>query len=256
LSPKRSADVADLGPGLFFTGTDTGVGKTAVAAAVVRCLRRAGRPVAVCKPVASGAALRDGRLVGDDTLRLAEAAGLPAASWERVTPFVFAEPLAPPVAARRRGQSLRLEPLVSAVRAAHRPGATLVVEGVGGLLCPLTDQETVADFARELGLPLVVVARRSLGTLNHTLLTLEAARTRGLPVAGVVVNETTPPEGVAEETNVTELERWGVPVLAVAPHRPGATADELAGVLAEIDWRRLSGERAAPEEEMARSCRR
>lgn len=248
--------MADLGPGLFFTGTDTGVGKTAVAAAVVRCLRRAGRPVAVCKPVASGAVLRDGRLVGDDTLRLAEAAGWPASSWERITPYVFAEPLAPPVAARRLGQSLSLGQMVSATRAAHRPGATLLVEGVGGLLCPLTDQETVADLARELGLALVLVARRSLGTLNHTLLTLEAARARGLRVAGVIVNETTPPEGVAEETNVAELRRWGVPVLAVAPYRPGAPADELADVLAEVDWRTLSGEHTAPEEGMALSCRR
>ena len=121
------------------------------------------------------------------------------------------------------------------MRRQARPEAVLLVEGVGGLLCPLTEGETVADLARLLALPLVIVARRALGTLNHTLLTVEVARGRGLAVAGVVVSETTPPCGPAEESNVEELrQRLDVPLLAVAPHGQGLA-------LAAVDWWQLAG---------------
>ena len=224
-------------PGLFFTGTDTGVGKTLVTAAVARLLRAGGRDMVVCKPVASGARRVSGRWLADDTVALAQAAGLNG-EWERVTPWAFPDPVAPPLAARRQGAVLTLTALKAAVLDRARPGAALLVEGVGGLLCPLTEGETVADLVRELGLRLVVVTRRSLGTLNHTLLTLEAARARGLAVAGVVVSETEPCAGLADETNVDELRRLGVPVLAVVPHRGGDVGNEDAA-LARVDWWRL-----------------
>ena len=124
--------------------------------------------------------------------------------------------------------------IVAAVRERARPGASLLIEGVGGLLCPLTDDATVADLVREFALPLVVVARRSLGTLNHTLLTLEVARKRGLAVAGVIISETAPPNGLADQTNVDELQRLGVPVLAVVPHQPQGIP-----VLPAVDWQQL-----------------
>jgi dethiobiotin synthetase len=108
----------------------------------------------------------------------------------------------------------------------------LLVEGVGGLLCPLTESETVADLVRELALPLVIVARRSLGTLNHTLLTVEAARIRKLTVVGVVISETAPPAGLAEQTNVEELRRrLDVPLLGVVPY-----SDEQGSAIANIGW--------------------
>jgi dethiobiotin synthetase len=208
--------------GLFVTGTDTGCGKTFVTAALARLLRRQGRAVCVCKPVATGAEWRDGRLIADDTLLLAEAGE--RADLDAVTPWAFAEPAAPPVAARAAGTVLHLDEIVAAVRRRAAGAEVLLVEGVGGLLCPLTDEATVADLAAALGLPLLIVARRSLGTLNHTLLTLEAARGRGLRVAGVVVSETAPPAGLAERTNVDELRRLGVPVLAVLPYGDDGTA--------------------------------
>jgi dethiobiotin synthetase len=229
--------VPDVAAGLFFTGTDTGVGKTLVTAGVARALRAAGRDVVVCKPVATGAQPTGTGWLADDTAALAEAAGV-AGDWERVTPWAFPDPVAPPLAARRRGVSLALPEIVAAVRSRARPGAALLVEGVGGLLCPLTEGETVADLTRALALPLVVVARRSLSTLNHTLLTLEAARGRGLAVAGVVVSETVPPEGLADETNVDELRRLGVPVLAVVPHQPGGARGVIPALVA-VDWWRL-----------------
>jgi dethiobiotin synthetase len=194
---------------------------------VARALRQQGKPVSVCKPVATGAEWIGGRLLSDDTRLLAEAAR--HEDYDRVTPWTFAVPAAPPVAARLAGQCLSLADLHEAVRRQARPEAVLLVEGVGGLLCPLTERETVADLARLLALPLVIVARRALGTLNHTLLTVEVARGRGLAVAGVVVSETTPPCGPAEASNVEELRRFDVPVLAVAAHGQ-------ASALAAVDW--------------------
>src|SRR5262245_42889805 len=197
--------------GIFFTGTDTGVGKTFVTAAVARALQENHRAVRVSKPVATGG--------DDDTRQLAKAAGAPDEELRSITPWVFPTPAAPAVAARLAGVRLSLAELLAAVQRQARPEAMLLVEGIGGLLCPLTETETVADLVRGLRLPLVVVARRSLGTLNHTLLTVEAAHGRGLTVAGVVVSETVPPSGVAEETNVEELRRrLMVPLLAVVPY--------------------------------------
>jgi len=224
--------------GLFFTGTDTGVGKTVVTAAVARLLRHQGQPVRVCKPVATGGRLVEGACHCEDTEQLAAAVGHEQTLAE-ITPWAFMEAVAPSVAARLAGEALTLTDVADAVRANARPAASLLVEGVGGLLCPLTERATVADLIRELGLPVVVVARRSLGTLNHTLLTLEVARTRRLNVVGVVVNETASPTGLADETNVEELrQRMEVPLLAVVPWRPDGS-DEVSCALAAVDWRRL-----------------
>jgi dethiobiotin synthetase len=235
LSAQLPGTAAKAHAGLFLTGTDTGVGKTHVTAALVRLLRGQGRPVRVCKPVASGASWVAGRWLSEDTIRLADAAG---AAWVEVTRWTFADPVAPPVASRRQGERLTLAEVTAWVLDGERPGVPVLVEGVGGLLCPLTEDETVADLAASLKLPLVVVARLSLGTLNHTLLTVEVARARGLPVAGVVVNAVESPSTLAEETNVAELERrLTVPVLAVVPHQ--AAGVEPPAELAAVDWWRL-----------------
>ncbi len=230
--------------GLLITGTDTSCGKTVVTAGLARVLLRRGFRVRVCKPVATGAVLLDGRLLSDDARILAEAAG----QTEPVTFWAYQEPAAPPLAARCVGETLELEPIAQAVRQQFRPGVLTLVEGVGGLLCPLTDQATVADLANHLALPLLVVARRSLGTLNHTLLTLEVARTRGLAVAGVVVNEIKPPTTIAEQTCIEELQRHtNVPVLAVVPYQHNPDRAEPAS-LAEIDWWSLAGMARGPWE--------
>ncbi|MCS6851758.1 MAG: dethiobiotin synthase [Gemmataceae bacterium] len=223
--------------GLLITGTDTGVGKTVFTAALARHLRRQGVALAVCKPVATGAEWVGNRWLSEDTRRLGEASG--CQDYDRITPWSFPEPAAPPVAARQQGVSLSLEKIAGAVRSLEAPDRFVLVEGVGGLLCPLTDHETVADLAQRLGYPLIVVARRALGTLNHTLLTLEVARSRRLPLAGVVVSETMPPRSVAERTNVDELRRRiGVPLLTVLPHRSDDT--QVGEALAGVDWRRLA----------------
>lgn len=196
--------------GLFVTSTDTGVGKTRIASAIVAQLRAQGRRVGVVKPVASGAErTAEGRLVWGDAEVLAAAAG--GVDPERVVPLRFQAPLAPPVAARQEGTRLEYEQVHEATERAlawwtEQGAEIVVVEGVGGLLCPLAEGATVADLAVDLDFPLIVVARRGLGTINHTRLTLEAAQSRGLRVAGVVLNGAEPTvDPLAERTNSLEM---------------------------------------------------
>lgn len=201
--------------GVFVTGTDTGVGKTVVSAVLAACWTAAGHDVAYVKPAQSGA--QDGDDDAADVSRWAPAA-------VDVVGTVLAEPLAPAVAARRAGVELTAADLVRPVLdAGHRwPSARLVVEGAGGLLVELgTDGTTCADLAAGLDLPLVVVARAGLGTLNHTALTLAEADRRGLEVAGVVVCGYPEQPDVAARTNLAELD--------------GLSQGRLAGVVPWID---------------------
>lgn len=218
--------------GLFITGTDTGVGKTLVSCALARIFWRSGVDVGVMKPVASGAVEHGGRMASEDALMLKEASGAPE-PLDAINPFLFRPPLAPVPAAAMDGVKVDL----ALARAkfeemAARHGAMLV-EGVGGLLVPLVRGTTVADFAAGLGLPLLLVARPALGTVNHTLLTVEAARRRGLAVAGVVFSASTPAApGDAERTGPLEIaEEGGVEILGNLPFL------ELG---APPDWNRLA----------------
>ncbi|RUL87314.1 dethiobiotin synthase [Tautonia sociabilis] len=228
--------------GLFVTGTDTGVGKTRVAAAIASVLANRGVRVGVLKPVATGAEpVGDGWRAEDAELLISAIGGrVPS---DRVCPIAFQPPLAPPVAARLSGEPLGFDRVLAETRTAldwwAGPGGAelVVVEGVGGLLCPLAEGATVADLAVSLDFPVLVVARRGLGTLNHTLLTVEAARRRGLRLAGVVLNGSEPTvDPLAERTNPGELARWlgDVPLLADLPHGAGLAA--LLGGMIDLDW--------------------
>ena len=168
--------------GVFVTGTGTGVGKTVAAAVIARGLADAGRRVNVFKPALSG--LDD---PGEPDHLLLRRAAQSGQAEDEVAPYRFGPPLSPHLAAELAGAEVEPGRVMEAAESAAAE-ATLVCEGVGGLLVPLTRGWLVRDFARELGLPLVVVAAPALGTINHTLLTLEAARGAGLEVAAVVLN--------------------------------------------------------------------
>jgi dethiobiotin synthetase len=226
-------------PGLFVVGTDTGVGKTFVASSVTGAMVRQGRRVGVLKPVATGASRSGGSWQCEDAERLIEAAGA-VVPLERVAPILYEEPLAPCVAARRSGEPLQPSRVREAVFDAldwwSERADVMVVEGVGGLLCPLAEGTTVADLAVTLDFPLLVVARRGLGTLNHTLLTVEAARHRGLRLAGVVLNSPEPETGsAAEATSADELARRlrGVPIVVEVPHVANFALSEVDDC---VDW--------------------
>jgi len=202
--------------GLFVTGTDTGVGKTEVAAALVAWWRARGLDVGAMKPAQSG--VEDGLPTDADRLREAAGGTDPA---ELVCPYSLPAPLAPAVAARLAGVEISLAHVLACATELGRRHAALVVEGAGGLLVPLTDRETYADLAVALGMPVLVVARAGLGTVNHTALTCEALRARGLAVAGVVLNRASPATDPSEPHNEAEIERLtGARVLASIPHEP------------------------------------
>lgn len=208
--------------GLFITGTDTGVGKTYVAAAAVRRLSERGARVGAYKPTASGSEDGPQGPVWVDVEQLFSALG-GKHPREFICPQRWHAPLAPPVAAQCEGSRVDAALLRRGAEWWRERVDYLVVEGAGGLLSPLTESESVADLAADLGFPLLIVGRLSLGTINHTLLTIEAARRRELPVAGVILNQATPPD-VADRstaTNPAELaSRTDVPILGILPHDP------------------------------------
>jgi len=200
--------------GLFITGTDTGVGKTYVGALIARELRAAGLQVGVYKPVASGCRRENGKLISDDANALWEAAGKPL-SLEAVCPQRFEAPLAPPLAAREEGKSVDSQLLRTGLNPWLDWAEVVLIEGAGGLMSPVSDEDYVADLAYEFGYPLLVVSKNVLGTINHTLLTLIAATTfrDGINVAGIVLNEPTPspPDDVSLTRNLEELRTRCVP---------------------------------------------
>lgn len=223
-------------PGLFITGTDTEVGKTYVAALIARSLRAAGHRVGVYKPAASGCREVEGELVSDDALQLWEAAGRPG-ELDRVCPQRFRAALAPHVAAREEGKRLDPDLLRAGIEYWRARSDIVLVEGAGGLMSPLGEEEYVADLAYGLGFPLVIVARNALGTINHTLQTLIAAATfrNGLAIAGIVLNHPAPPsDDPSTATNRQELAARSVPPILA---EVGWEAD---GFDVDVDWLALA----------------
>ena len=197
-----------IGAGLFVTGTDTGVGKTVVTAALAVALRQRGLRVGVMKPVESGCERRDGALFPADATFLRQASGCEA-PLDLVSPYRMERPLAPALAAELEGVAISLDRIAQAYDALSSGHDIVLVEGAGGLLAPLADDLTMLDLARRLRLPLLVVARNALGTINHTALTVGAARAAGAPIAGVILNDTAPAQDDASGSNADSLRRWG-----------------------------------------------
>ena len=203
--------------GIFVTGTDTGVGKTYFTALLTRLLRVKGVPAIALKPVASGDR--------SDALALAEAMG-GALPISKINPIYFSTPLAPYAAGMLENRPFPWDQLRSHWReiSGSHPGPCLI-EGVGGWRVPLDSTHTVREWAQELGLPVLVVCRATLGTLNHTLLTVDSIRQTGLPLPGVVMNFYAAPEDHAARTNPGILEEWSK--LPVARLPAGATTWEI-----------------------------
>ena len=215
--------------GYFITGTDTGIGKTRVAVALLHALRRRGRPALGFKPVASGCDTTAAGLRNADALAL-QAASVRALPYSQVNPYAFAAPVAPHLAAAQTGTVIDVQRICDGI-AALRP-AWVVVEGVGGWQVPLNERETVADLATALGLPVILVVGLRLGCLNHALLTAAAIDTHGVPLAGWVANQVDPTFAEAD-ANVRSLQaRLDAPLLGYLPWDattpPAAFADHLS----------------------------
>lgn len=221
--------------GLFVTGTGTEVGKTYVTCLIAKRLRQQGYRVGAYKPAASGAREEDDRFVWDDPLGLWHAIDR-SAPLERVCPQTFRAPLAPHLAARAEGRELDYQLLRQGISYWSERCDIVLVEGAGGLMSPISDDEYAADLACDLGYPLVVVAANELGTINHTLQTLITAATfrDGLPVAGVVLNQ----HRVASHdpstiSNAEQLQKHAVPPLL-------ADVAWQADQIGDLDWFGLS----------------
>lgn len=218
--------------GLFVTGTDTGVGKTVVAAAIAMFLKSRGVDVGVMKPVTSGGIDSDGRLVSEDSALLKLASGCTDRD-EEVAPYVFRRPIAPSEAARADGVTVSYERIRGAFDRLSASHEFLIVEGAGGLLVPLADDLLVADLAQRLDLPLIIVARPDLGTINHTLMTCECARSRGIDILGIIINGQPEQPGEAESYAPRLIERLsGVPLLGVLPRISAAAEVQIVEKLA------------------------
>jgi len=172
--------------GIFITGTDTGVGKSIASAAIAMLLKRKGHSVGVMKPVTSGCTERDGHLVSEDAELLCFAAGVPVTP--DCAPYLLKAPLAPSMAASLQGVRIDFQVIRDAYLRLAEKFDYVIVEGAGGLMVPLAGGLLISDLACHLGLPIAVVARAGLGTINHTLLTTFSGRNLGLEVKGVIVN--------------------------------------------------------------------
>lgn len=210
------------------TGTDTGVGKTLAACALIHALRATGLRVCPMKPVAAGARAHLDRWANADTIALAEAAGPDSPALEAITPMLLREAVAPHVAAAREDRAIALAPLVEAHRLLALRADFTVVEGVGGFRVPLGPQLDSVDLAKAIGLPVVLVVGLRLGCLNHALLTAESIDRAGLPFAGWIANAIDPAMAAADENVAALVERLRAPLIGRFPFAPDADARDLA----------------------------
>ncbi|HUQ29167.1 MAG TPA: dethiobiotin synthase [Usitatibacter sp.] len=228
--------------GVFVTGTDTGVGKTLAACALIHALVDRSVDVAPMKPVAAGAVVHDGGWANEDTIALLRAAGREGPRGADANPFLLREPMAPHIAAAREGREITLGPILQAFERLRESSDFVVVEGVGGFRVPLSDTLDSVDMAKAFALPVVLVVGMRLGCLNHALLTADAIHAARLPFAGWIANSIDPAMSVADE-NVDALRaRLQAPLLGRLPFMAHPIAPALAR---KLDVSTLLGEGAA-----------
>jgi dethiobiotin synthetase len=206
--------------GLFVTGTDTGVGKTYVTALLLAELRRRGVRAAAFKPISCGTGGRRDAEVYASIMHHE----LPL---DVINPVYLRHPLAPSVAAKLERKRIDLQKIFRVYRQLTSSFSVVLVEGAGGLMVPIRDNFFVADLAKTMKLPLLVVARLGLGTINHSLLTIQQARVHGLTIAGIILNDTVGGKrGLAEKTNIEVIPALcRTPLIGVVPHgKKGAAA--------------------------------
>ncbi|MBV6340469.1 dethiobiotin synthase [Candidatus Magnetobacterium casense] len=220
--------------GFFVTATDTGVGKTIVTALVALALQQRGLRVAAMKPIETGCTLENGRLVPGDGMFLKTTLNLDL-DIDRITPVRYTLPLAPMVAAAISGKAVDLD----LIRRRFQELSTfdaVVVEGIGGLMVPITQDYFVCDMIKELALPAILVTSAGLGSINHTMLSVELLRSRGIETAGVIINHNVCPDGkVANTTNPDVIKQLSpLDVIATVPFIEKidrTTLETLTGVL-------------------------
>jgi dethiobiotin synthetase len=206
----------------FLTGTDTDAGKTFIACALLQVWRARGLRAVGYKPVAAGAELIDGQLCNEDALRL-QAAGTAGFALARINPLCLPDAMAPHIAAKRVGVAIGIQQLVAGFESLRADADRVIVEGAGGFLVPLDEDNDMSHLAQKLGLPVILVVGLRLGCLNHALLTAEAIRTRGLPLAGWIGNVLDAAMPCLEENIATLRQRLATPCLGIVPRLASST---------------------------------
>jgi len=233
--------------GFFITGTDTGVGKTAVTAGLAANLKHRGFNVGIMKPFQTGCMETSYGRVSVDAFFAMQVAGI-TDPMNIVNPYSLEPPLAPRIAAELTGGNIDIDKISLAYRELCKRHDFMLVEGAGGIMVPITGRYLMADLAILLDLPVLIVARPGLGTVNHTLLTIEYAKSKGLQIAGIIINgldkaETDP----AEKTNPGLIEELsGIPVVGLIPLDADLDVDkynpgQISKLVGEgVDWKKIS----------------
>ena len=210
---------------LFLTGTDTGVGKTFATALLTRALREAGLGTIALKPICSGER---------SDVEILRAASGQILLLDETNPVWLQAPAAPLVAAQLENRTLSLDPLIDWFRKLSSRHSSLLVEGAGGWLVPITETQTLADFAVRLGLPVIPVVANRLGCINHALLSLESIRARSLPCPGIILNHLTPAADIAQRTNAQILARHTQILLEIHPGQTQIPTTDLTRFLEAV----------------------
>ncbi len=205
--------------GIFITGTDTGVGKTLVAAGIASAFRERGINVGVMKPIHTGCKTRKGTLIPEDSVKLAKSASVED-SLGLITPYSFREPVAPFVAATENNVVINPERIIKSFKTLCKRHEYMIIEGIGGVLVPITQSFYLADLIKRLKLPALIVTRPGLGTINHTMLTINCLKERKTPLIGIVINYSRKGENTLAERSCSETieSLSGIPVIGTIPY--------------------------------------
>ena len=234
--------------GFFITGTDTGVGKTIITAALIKAIKHLGLKACAMKPIETGCLKskvkvqslnfkdKDEVLLPSDGIFLKEIAGMDD-SIDFIVPIRFKNPLAPLPASEREGIYVDFEKIKKAYRYLSKKYDAVVVEGIGGLFVPITRDYFVLDLAKDFGLPLIVVSRPGLGTINHTMLTINYAIKEGLHVAGIIINYSHRSKGtLAEDTNPEVIKQISpIPIIGIFPYLENLENDTIEKAAKNLD---------------------
>ncbi len=231
--------MSEFPKGIFVTGTDTGVGKTIVTASIAWNLIQAGRKVGVLKPVQTGTIVS-----GPTDIEFVQSLFGEDSPLDVACPYMFPDPVAPLVASMLSGERIDIRSIEDSYSKLADQNDTVIVEGAGGLQVPILEDYFMSDLAMDLNIPILIVTRPNLGTLNHTFLTLESAKRKGLDVVGIVISNYPWDPGIPEQTNPELIiSMTGVNILGILPHDNSISVEK--GDIGNI--KELASSRLCPE---------
>jgi dethiobiotin synthetase len=219
-----------MGKGLFITGTDTGIGKTWISAAIMQLLKAQHQSVIGMKPIASGCELTAAGLRNEDALLLQQQSSIEIA-YEQINPYAFEPAIAPHIAAAQSGVTIDIQHIKQTYQALSQQADWVIVEGVGGWLVPLNQYETIADLAAALDLPVILVVGMRLGCINHALLSAASIEQSGSKLAGWIANFVDPQMAEQQQNLLTLQQRIAAPLLGSVPYQQTFNAEHIAGWL-------------------------